>query len=73
MSLYAKQHLRYGKNVVKYVTAAEKKNVTLPGNNSFKMIKQCTTDKLIKTKIEYFKMVASVLQPFLLSIRLINL
>lgn len=50
---------------MKYVTAAEKKNVPLPGNNSFQIVKQCTTDKLIEAKIEFFKMVASVLQPFL--------
>lgn len=56
--------LEIWQNVVKYVTAAEKKNVPLPRNNSFKIIKQCTTDKLIEAKNEFFEMVASVFLAF---------
>ena len=57
--------LELWEDVLKYVKAAESKQITKPGNKSYETIVEATKDKLIRAKLQFFKCVAGQIQPFL--------
>lgn len=48
-----------------YVKAVHEKKVTNPNNKSFETISFCVKDKLFLAKLQFFKSIATILQPFL--------
>ena len=48
-----------------FVTAVKEKKISNPGNKSFALVKEATTDPLIKCKLCFFQCVAGHLLPFL--------
>ena len=48
-----------------FVTAVKEKKIANPGNKSFAVVKEATTDLLIKCKLCFFQFVAGHLLPFL--------
>ena len=53
------------KSIELYVKAVKEKRIPNPGNKLFQVIKEAVDDKLILAKLQYFKCIASQLQPFL--------
>lgn len=59
--------LELWEDILKYVRAAESKQITKPGNKSYETIVEATKDKLIRAKLQFFKCVAGQIQPFLVT------
>ena len=59
--------LEIWEDILKYVKAAQSKQITTPGNKSYETIVEATKDKLITAKLQFFKCIAGQLQPFLAS------
>ena len=57
--------LELWEDILKYVKAAESKEITKPGNKLYETIVEATKDKLIRAKLQFFKCVAGQIQPFL--------
>lgn len=57
--------LELWEDILKYVKAAESKEITKPGNKSYETIVEATKDKLIRAKLQFFTCVAGQIQPFL--------
>ena len=56
--------LELWEDILKYVKAAESKEITKLGNKSYETIVEATKDKQIKAKLRFFKCVAGQIQPF---------
>lgn len=62
----AKRTVEIWPSPVKYVAETEtKKRAQQPTCNSYAVLKEFTKDKLILAKLEFFRLVANILQPFL--------
>ena len=61
----AKRTIEIWPKLVKYVEEVENKKKPKPTCNSYSILKQFTKDKLVIAKLEFFKLVAGVIQPFL--------
>ena len=61
--------LELWEDVLKYVKAAESKQITKPGDKSYETIVEATKDKLIRAKLQFFKCVAGQIQPFLATLQ----
>ena len=57
--------LELWEDILKYVKAAESKEITKPGNKSYETVVEASKDKLIRAKLQFFKCVAGQIQPFL--------
>ena len=57
--------LELWEDILKYVKAAESKEITKPGRESYETVVEASKDKLIRVKLQFFKCVAGQIQPFL--------
>ena len=57
--------LELWKDILKDVKAAESKEITKPGSESYETVVEASKDKLIRATLQFFKCVAGQIQPFL--------
>lgn len=63
----AKRAIEIWPDLLKYIEKVETKKLSKPSCNSYKVLLEHSKDKLIIAKLEFFKLVSSLLEPFLTS------